>query len=160
MSDSNKVPQADLNQLIAQFRNSTPAKSVLAAIVALLALLVPFVTLSTNLGMGFDQSGYLNGFDAAGWAAWLTLIVYALAAASWFVVQLGPYRLILAGATIVVSLLAIIMGIWFNPVTAQLSAASPAGASLVSVVQIGPNVGIFILLLAAAVSGFVAWKSR
>ena len=162
MSDSNPVPQADLKQLVATLRSSNPAKAILAAVVALIALLLPFVTISTNLGMGMDQSGYLNGFQAAGWAAWLALIVFAAAAASWYVIQLAPYRLILAGAAIVAALLAIIVGLYFNPVAGQLGEVNAAMAQLGAgnAISIGPNVGIVFLLLAAAVSGAVAWKAR
>lgn len=162
MSDSNPVQQVDIKQLVTTLRTNTAAQAILAAVVALIALFLPFVSITTNLGMGLDQSGSLNGFQAAGWAAWLALIVFAAAAASWFVAQLSPYRLILAGATVVMAVLAILVGLFFNPVAGQLNEVNAAMAQLGggNAISIGPNVGMLFLLIAAAVSGFVAWKSR
>ncbi|WEK05914.1 MAG: hypothetical protein P0Y65_06570 [Candidatus Devosia phytovorans] len=162
MSDSKQVQQIDLKQLVATLRSSTQAQTILAGVIALLALIIPFVTVTTNLGMGMNQSGTLTGFQAAGWSAWLVLLAFALAVASWFVVQLAPYRLILAGVSVVTALLAIIVGLWFNPVAGQLSEVNAAMAQLgaANAISIGPNVGILFMLLAAFTAGFSAWKSR
>ena len=163
MTDPNQTRQVSAQELLSLATGTTFGRSVLALVIGFIGLLMPFVGYSTNLGLGADQSGSLSGFQAAGWAAWLMVIVFVAAAASWKIVQLAPYRLILAGAALVTAVLAVIVGWFFNPATQQLgelqSALGPLAAQG-NLLHLGPHIGMVVVLIAGALHGWTAWNTR
>lgn len=163
MTDQNQTPQVSAQQLLNMAIGTSFGRTVTGAVVGLVGLLLPFITISANLGMGMSQSGSLNGFEAAGWAAWLALLALILAAASWKVEQLAPYRLIVAGATVVLALVTVIVGWFFNPASQQLNEVNSTMASLGAsgnLINIGPHFGMLVLLIGAGLVGWTGFKAR
>lgn len=84
--------QKTIGDAIQAVWGSGPNLAAFAALVALAGMAAPFVTLGVDVGRGlFGQSnpmmarsGGVNAFTAAGWIAWLTLVLFAIAAASWY----------------------------------------------------------------------------
>ncbi|UXN72690.1 hypothetical protein N8D56_15825 [Devosia sp. A8/3-2] len=125
MSEPNTTPQVTMQQLVAPATGTGFGSAVSAAVLALLGLLLPFVSISTNMGTGLDQSGSFNGFAAASWVAWLALLIFVLAAASSRVTQLAPYRNILSLAGPVVSVITVLFGWFLSPAAAQFARSEP-----------------------------------
>lgn len=163
MTDQNQTPQVSAQQLLNSAIGTSFGRAVTGAIIGFIGLLLPFISISSNLGMGISQSGSLNGLEAAGWAAWLALIAFAAAAASWKVDQLAPYRLILAGAAVALALLTIVVGWFFNPASQQLAQVNATMASLGTngnLINIGPHIGMLVLLIGAGLIGWTGYKTR
>lgn len=160
MSEPNTTPQVTLQQLVTLATGTGFGLAVSAAVLALLGLLLPFVSISTNMGLGLDQSGSFNGFAAAGWIAWLALLIFVLAAASGRITQLAPYRNILSLAGLVASVVTVLVGWFFSPAAAQFAEVNRALASAGSpgnLINIGPHIGMVVLLAAGAL---IYWSSR
>ncbi|WP_156458049.1 hypothetical protein [Devosia epidermidihirudinis] len=163
MTDQNPTPQVSAQQLLNIAIGTHFGRAVSGAVVGFIGLLLPFVSISTNLGVGLNQSGSLNGFEAAGWAAWLALLAFIAAAASWKVAQLAPYRLILSGVAGGLALLSIIVGLFFNPASKQLNELNSALAQLGTqgnLVNIGPHIGMLLVLIGGGVIAWVGWQAR
>lgn len=160
MSEPNSTPQVTIQQLIALATGTGFGLAVSATVLALLALLLPFVSISTNMGLGLDQSGSFNGFAAAGWVAWLALLIFVAAAASGRVTQLAPYRNILALAGLAASVVTVLFGWFLSPAISQFAevnrALSSAGSPC-NLINIGPHIGMVVLLAAGAL---LYWSSR
>ena len=160
MTDQNPTPQVSVQQLVALATGTGFGLSVSAAVIALIGLLLPFVGISTNLGMGLDQAGSLNGFEAASWVAWLALLVFVLAAASWRVIQIAPYRTILCWAGLVAAVIAILYGWFLNPAASQLAEVNRTMSALGAqgnAINVTPHIGMLILLIGG---GVLAWAGR
>lgn len=161
MSEPNTTPQVTMQQLVTLATGTGFGLAICATVLALLGLLLPFVSISTNMGLGgLDQSGSFNGFAAAGWVAWLASLIFALAAASGRVTQLAPYRNILSLAGLVASVVTVLFGWFLSPAAAQFAEVNRALSSAGSpgnLINIGPHIGMVVLLAAGAL---LYWSSR
>jgi hypothetical protein len=155
MTNSNQVPQVDLKQLVALATSTGLGLSILALVLVFVGFLLPFVSVSTNIGMGLDQTGSMGGFAAAGWAAWLTVLAFIAVILSWKVIQIAPYRTVLSYAGAALAIVTVVVGCFFNPVTSemsQLNAALP-GTNMIS---LGPHIGMLAALIAG---GLLVWAA-
>ena len=162
MTDQNQTPQVSAQQLLNMAIGTPFGRAATGAVIGFIGLLLPFITISSNFG-NISQSGSLNGLEAASWAAWLCLLALILAAASWKVEQLAPYRLILAGAAVVLALVTILVAWFFNPAAQQLNEVNSTMAALGAsgnLINIGPHVGMLILLIGAGLIGWTGYKAR
>lgn len=113
------VQQKSLGDVLTALRGSGGGLAILAALLALVSLLVPFIGVRTNIGMGLDRSGSINGFVAAGWAAWLLLSVFAAAVAARYVAAIAPYRDLLDWAVMALVVVVLLWAWFYNPVVAE-----------------------------------------
>jgi hypothetical protein len=141
---------------IASISGSSFRLSVAATIAAILAMLLPFIGFRVDVGFA-ATSASLSGADAAGWVAWLTVLVFAAAAASHKVAGLYPYKNLLELGAVAA---AVGMAVWawfMNPAAAQASQAAqvirqfaPSGSPMPDMMKQYPHLGLFLLAAAAA----------
>lgn len=153
--------QKGIGDLINTITGSNENLSTAAALLALVGLLLPFVGVSTNLGMGVNAGGSMNGFAAAGWAAWLSLIAFIAAAAARRVPDLAAYRNLIDMAALALAVFALIWAWFFNPVRDGLGQLEGmfAGAAVASpnAVSFYPHIGMLLFVVAGGLLG-LAWK--
>lgn len=126
--------------------------SIAATAVAALGLVTPFIAYRANMIFGGGH-GSMSAFSAAPLPAILTLLGFVLAAASWRVPPLMPYRSLSAWAATFMAA-GTIAWIWFlNPVMARIQQAnqmmrqSPMGDAI----TVWPHMGMGMLVLAAII---------
>lgn len=146
--------------------------AIAAAVCALLAALLPVVTLSANIG-GTDMAGLQSvgggsvdptGASLSGSLGWLAILAFAGAAAARFVRELAPFKRLIDMAAFALLAVAVIWSATEGPLATQIrtagevshmfdgAAGGPAGARAAGMptiaVTVLPSIGCLFLLLA------------
>ena len=148
----------------------SPSKLVIAAAGCMLLFLFLPTLYVSGTATGIAAGGFsLDGAQLAGGAAWLTLLLFTLAAASRFLPPLAPYRSLLDQAAFATVGIAILYVALASPVASGMrqigeargvvggmfgNIGAPAAAPL-ACVSVVPHVGA-LLFLAAPVGLFLA----
>lgn len=97
-----------------------PKLAVLAAACMALALFLPVLSYTVTVFGVPGPSGTVTGAGAAGWAAWVAALAFALAAWSRFAPALAPYAGLLDLAAFGTTALAVVWAALGGPVAADL----------------------------------------
>lgn len=154
--------QKGIKDLTAAISGSSANLAAAAALLALGGLALPFIGMQTNLGMGLDQAGSINGFTAAGWTAWVALLTFVGAAVARRVPAVSAYRNLIDMAALIMVVVAIAWAWFFNPVAAELKQLeegfSFGRSDMPKMATMYPHVGIALLLLAGVALVFARRK--
>lgn len=155
--------QKNIKDLGSAIMGSGANLSVVAAVIALLALILPFVGVRVGLGEGLENSRDMTGFSAAGWVAWPTLLAFAAPVAARRIPAMMPYRNLTDGAAAGMAAIVMICAWAFNPVASELRQVRTMGGFEThgySYVTYYPHIGMFFLLLAIALLALAFLKDR
>ncbi|MGW8138452.1 hypothetical protein [Sphingomonas sp. OV641] len=129
--------------------------SVSSCVLAAIALLLPFIGVRIDIGF-VDQRIWLNGFDAAGWVAIVTLSLFVSATAARRLEQIASYRSVLEMAAVAGAAITILVAWFYNPAADLIEPFmllerqfTPAGESSQQMVRQYPHIGTVVLVAAS-----------
>lgn len=146
--------QMTIGDAVAAVWKSGPNLAAFAALVALAGMIAPFVSIGVDVGRGLfgqshpmlSRSGGMSAFTAAGWTAWLTLVLFVAAAASWRVPAISAYRRLIAFAAAAFTIVTPVWAIFFSPIADQLREATAWAGGSQNFISIDPHVGMAVLI--------------
>lgn len=158
--------QVSAREMIGSIAQSPFRLSLVAVACVFLATVLPFIGVRVDIGFGRGSSS-LSGAEAAGWLAWLALIVFGLAAASRRVASLQPYKNLLEMGAVSAAVLMALWGWFYNPAAEQMEQANEfIGAfgrpdqSASDMVSQYPHLGMLFLIAAVALVLLARFKDR
>lgn len=148
-----EVKQKSSADFIKEIFSSEIKLSLSAALLVILALVLPFISIQTNMGLGLDRAGSINAYEAAGLIAWVTTLAFIISVVSRFAHQLTAYKSLIDIAAIALAILTIVITWFFNPAVLEMHQATDffGGSRMSRMVIIYPHIGMVLLIVASGV---------
>ncbi|CAI3947695.1 unnamed protein product [Commensalibacter communis] len=115
-----KNQQKTIKDLINLVSKSSNNLNIVCFILGIVGLLLPFIYMRINVGMGVTQTQSFNGFSASGWMAWITIFSFVVLIASNYVEVITPYKNLIRNVVLLLIAITIIYAWFYNPVRVEV----------------------------------------
>lgn len=113
--------QKTIKDLIGLISKSSDNLNIVCVIFGIVGLLLPFINIKMNIGMGVTQTQSFNGFTAASWVAWITTFSFITLIASNYIKIIIPYKNLIRNIVILLIAITIIYAWFFNPIKIEIN---------------------------------------